>query len=59
MFGGEVHVGEDVFGRVFEQVGGIGKARSKHAGDLLEMGQRGGVIGLVEDRPRSGSAEPP
>jgi hypothetical protein len=49
MLAREVHVGEDVLGGIFEQIGHLGELRSQHVGHILEMGERGSVIGLSED----------
>lgn len=51
---GEVHAGEHVLGDVFEQISGRSELGAQHLGEVFEVGQRGGVVGLGEDRPHDG-----
>lgn len=37
---GQVPVGEDIFSRVFEQGGGLGKARTQPLGHLAQLHER-------------------
>jgi len=46
----QMPVRQDVFGGILEESRGLGESRAESVGDLPQLGHRGGVIGLREDR---------